>query len=140
MLRMVPATGRPAIARWSHRTGHAGPSPRLQPVTTPRPLPQRRFALAFWLAALLLAAQALGLAHRVLHAPGLAGEPALFGVHDHGDPECRLVDHACGDLVPPAAVALAVALPPPAAPAPLPAEPVRGHADAPYRARGPPQA
>lgn len=134
-----------ADARWRrHRPMEpsAGPSGghRLdwRPVGTALP-PQRRFALAFWLAALLLAAQALGLAHRVLHAPGLAGEPVLFGAHAHGDAECRLVDHACGDLALPAAPVLPPAQPAPAAPAALVAEAVHGRVTAPYLARGPPQ-
>lgn len=86
----------------------------------------------------LLLSQALGLAHRVLHAPGLkpAGE-ALFGQHDGGD--CRLFDQlAHGD-------ALAAALPalppaPPQAPpeAALPAGTGAVHA-ALYLARAPPR-
>lgn len=73
-------------------------------MTTPRHL-RHRLVLAWLLAAALLLAQSLGLAHQVLHAPGGAQDTALFGHHDGAD--CQLFDHlAHGD-------ALAAALPPP---------------------------
>ena len=97
--------------------------------TRQRSHPRRLQPLHAWLlAALLLAAQALGLAHRVAHAPGLPAAPAqatvfaVADVHAHADAEasahaqheagsadCRLIDqlaHAdalCGDAsLPPA--------------------------------------
>ena len=69
----------------------------------------------WWLVLLLLAAQALGLAHRVAHAPGLPGgalahvAAAAHASHEAGSAECRLVDqlaHAdalCGSMVLPPA-------------------------------------
>lgn len=98
-----------------------------------------RFAPAFWLAALLLCAQMLGLAHRVLHAPGLGGEPALFAGHHAGDADCRLVDHASGEpALPPA---LPVLPPPPtsAAPAAEPAAARPAGCTSAYLARAPPR-
>lgn len=69
-----------------------------------RALPILRLGWPLLLAALLLA-QALGLVHRVLHAPAgavvsahAADEAHGFG-HDAGDPQCRLYDQlAGGDL------------------------------------------
>jgi len=83
----------------------------------PRAQPALRAWHAWLLAALLLAALALGLAHRIEHAPGLraawalepvgaaaaaSADPApvddmaqalpVMGSHHAGDPECRLVD------------------------------------------------
>jgi len=79
------------------------------------PIPaRRRLTFAWLLAAVLLLAQGLGVAHRVLHAPGSAGGDALFGHHDRGD--CQLYDQLShGD-------ALAVALPllPPTLPQAVP--------------------
>lgn len=59
-----------------------------------------RRRLAWLLAGALLLAQALGLAHRVLHAPGAAlaasvaqaAAPGLFTDHAADSPECRLFD------------------------------------------------
>jgi hypothetical protein len=98
-------------------------------------------AFATALVAALLLAQALGLVHRVWHAPGLAGpEAAAFDGHAHDTPECRLIDqlaHADGlagaDFVP--------ALPP--RPAPLatpPRSPALAAQAAGALARGPPAA
>ena len=78
-------------------------------MTAPMP-PRRRLACAWLLAAALLLAQTLGLAHQVLHAPGvLSGDQgsALFGHHDGA--ECQLFDHLShGDML----VAAALPLPP----------------------------
>ena len=104
---------------------------------------------AWLLATLLLAAQAAGLAHRVLHAPGgptgagaAQGMSAASwgGTHEPGSADCRLVDQlAHADLLCGAAAALH--LPPPAAaavaavlPQALPARPVAA-----YLARAPPR-
>ena len=61
--------------------------------------------LAWALAGLLLLAQGLGLAHRVLHAPGLATPTAAWvDGHKAGSSDCVLVDLAtqadtlCGPL------------------------------------------
>ncbi len=100
---------------------------------------------AWLLAGLLLAAQALGLAHRVAHGGG-AGSPTAVsaktfaGHHEAGSAECRLVDQlAQGDLLCGSAPALALPLlvqaaVPPAHAAPLPAEPAGA-----YQARAPPR-
>lgn len=70
--------------------------------------PRRRLAFAWLLAAALLLAQTLGLAHQVLHAPGAlsgANESALFGHHDGA--ECQLFDHLShGDMLVAAALPL----------------------------------
>ena len=125
---------------------------------TPRLPPRRKSPVrrlqpvhAWWLVVLLLAAQALGLAHRVAHAPGLPGgalaqaaAAAFVAVpahasHEAGSAECRLIDQ----LAHADALCGSVGLPP----APLrtadtgqavnrPAQPV-GSAAA-YLARGPP--
>lgn len=53
----------------------------------------RRPDLAWLLAALLLTAQALGLAHHVRHAPGLAAGAAVWvDGHAADSADCRLVD------------------------------------------------
>lgn len=93
---------------------------------------------AWLLAALLLLAQGLGLAHRVLHAPGVTA--AWSQDHEAGGNECRLLDQlASADILCGSQVA-ASALPPPADAAPqwlrsAPAAP----ALAPYLARAPPR-
>jgi len=104
----------------------------------PRIPPHRRHAYAWLLVAALLFAQTLGLAHLVLHAPGVAGGDALFGQHDGND--CRLYDQlAHGD-------ALAVALPalPPVLPDSAPLAETRAGVEhacaAVYSARAPPRA
>ena len=108
---------------------------------------KRRFAMAPWqawlLAALLLAAQATGLAHRVAHG-GVGGahaaHQAFSASHDEGSAECRLVDqlaHAdalCGGDAP-ALPALAVRAAEPSRPATRPA----AGAPAAYLARAPPR-
>jgi hypothetical protein len=100
---------------------------------------------AWLLAALLLAAQALGLAHRVGHAPGL-GKAAVASAagwsadHKAGSGDCRLVDqlaHAdalCGPLLPATVAAPAHAAPQDVAQADGPAAAHRA-----ALARGPPQ-
>ncbi len=98
---------------------------------------------AVLLAVALLWAQALGLAHRVQHAPGTPAAAETGhddALHDHAPQsgECRLFDQlAAGDAAP-AAVAPVVAAPPPApVPAVQPA-PRAGLPAAGYRARAPP--
>lgn len=114
---------------------------------------RHRRTLAAWGVVALVFAQALGLAHRTLHAPALDSPVAsaaaaphgddhghgLFDGHAAGDAECRLLDqagHADGLLL--AAPAL-----PPHGPAPAPAAvPVRSAAPAfvaAYAARAPPR-
>jgi hypothetical protein len=89
-------------------------------------------------AALWLAAQALGLVHGVLHAPGVAAA-AWFDDHEHGDAQCRVVDQlAHADALGTAAAAAA------AAPAALPCPVLRvaqlgGTAPLVPSARGPPR-
>lgn len=100
--------------------------------------PRRRLAFAWLLAAALLFAQTLGLAHQVLHAPGQATDTALFGHHAGAD--CPLYDQlAHGD-----ALVAAPPLLPPALPAVVPAvavhDGVAAAFAAAYRARGPPRA
>lgn len=101
---------------------------------------------AWLLAGLLLAAQALGLAHRVAHAGGAGAAAVAVSAkafadgHEAGSAECRLVDQLTqGDLLCASALALvlpltvqvaapvALALPRPAAPAGA------------YQARAPPR-
>jgi len=116
----------------------------------PRPL------AAFVAVAALLLAQAFGLAHGVVHAPG-AGllaqaahdaddrdrdhdhDDGAFSQHDEGSAECRLIDQAGhGDAA--AAPAVAAGLPPAGRAAERiepPARIVKAGAQ-PYRARGPP--
>ena len=100
------------------------------------------FVHAWLLAALLLMAQGLGLAHRVVHAPlnAQAGVAAWPLDHDAGGADCRLVDqlaHAdalCGGVP-------AVAAPLPAADAAVALPPQQWAAGAPavYLARAPPR-
>ncbi len=74
---------------------------------------------AWLLATLLLAAQAAGLAHRVLHAPGMpagantaqaVSAASWGGKHLPGSSDCRLIDQAahadllCGAIIAPAAL------------------------------------
>lgn len=96
-----------------------------------------RLAFAWLLAAALLLAQTLGLAHQVLHAPGTTPDAALFGDHDRAD--CQLFDHlTLGD-------ALVAALPPalPDWPGVLPVAMLQAGIDhgcaAAYSARAPPR-
>ena len=100
---------------------------------------------AWLLAGLLLAAQALGLAHRVAHGGGAGTAPAVSAKafadgHEAGSAECRLIDQlAQGDLLCGDAPALPLPLfvqaaPPLAAPASLPALPAGA-----YQARAPPR-
>lgn len=100
---------------------------------------------AWLLAGLLLAAQALGFAHRVAHGggsatPAVSAVKAFAGGHEAGSAECRLIDQlAQGDLLCGAAPALPLPLfvqaaPPAAAPASLPAL-----AAGAYQARAPPR-
>ncbi|MBI5722163.1 MAG: hypothetical protein HZC37_31195 [Burkholderiales bacterium] len=109
----------------------------------------RRLVAAALLTLALLAAQVLGLAHRVAHGlpqAVLVGTvvqaegrgPALFDAHEQGGVECRLLDQAAH------ADALTAAPPPalpPRVPAPLPLAAgvclAAGAAHA-YLARGPP--
>ncbi len=78
-------------------------------MTRSRSGPRSKPLQAWLLALLLLAAQALGLAHRIQHAPGPGAAPAAAAVaaapaswadgHDAGGAECRLIDqlaHADG--------------------------------------------
>ncbi|MBK1689157.1 hypothetical protein [Rubrivivax gelatinosus] len=111
-----------------------------------RPAP---LGLAFVFVLALLAAQWLGLAHTVLHAPAPAqqhaephdhGLAALFAGHDEGGSDCRLYDQlAHAEPLPPALPVLDT----------LPAAPPRvaagnSHDGAasgtPYAARAPPRA
>ncbi len=99
---------------------------------------------ALLLAALLLAAQALGLAHRTLHHGAVdeaAHATAWLDGHDDGSSSCRLVDQlghadlalahaAAAPLLPPAACTVA-----PGVRQALPSTPAAG-----YKARGPPLA
>ena len=82
------------------------------PPRSPRWPPPRRLRVlhVWWLAALLLAAQALGLAHRVAHATGLPSAVAVQAAalaigsadapahgdagagHEAGSADCRLID------------------------------------------------
>lgn len=98
---------------------------------------------AWLLAALLLAAQAAGLAHRIAHAPGSSGTTAsswLVPDHEKGSPGCRLVDQLTQADVLCSGEAVIAALPQPQA------EPEAASAAfaprafaAPYDARGPPR-
>lgn len=105
-------------------------------------LRRHRPLAAFLAVTALLLAQALGLAHRVAHAPHAhAGTVAsAFDIqHDEGSAECRLVDQAAfGDAVTTPVVLAGL---PPAGPEPalgaLPAAVAKASAQ-PYRARGPP--
>lgn len=111
------------------------------------------------LAGLLLAAQALGLAHRIEHAPGHpAGQQAVLGLasvgaglHSHGEPaagehqagdaQCRLVDQLGHADALCAAAWDAPALGPVPGQAPSPAARVALLPQpAAYQARAPPQA
>lgn len=107
-----------------------------------RPHAGRGFAAL--LAFALLWAQALGLAHRVLHAPGVPLAIASAAGHDDGlrhapqSAECRLYDHlAAGDAVAVATPVDVVASLPAAAQAEPPARQA-GSSPPGYRARAPP--
>ncbi len=85
----------------------------------PSSLPRLNLVRACALAGLLLLAQALGLVHAVVHAPGLPApieDPQHAhhgGEHQASGDQCRLVDaHAAGDL---AGAASLAALPEPVA-------------------------
>lgn len=102
----------------------------------PLPTPRRRLALAWWLAAALLLAQTLGLAHHVLHTQAAAPDTALFGHHDRAD--CQFFDQlALGDALAPAPPALP-ALPPAVAPVVAVAAAATAVGTAAYQARAPP--
>lgn len=101
---------------------------------------------AWLLATLLLAAQAAGLAHRVLHAAGAPGGTsaaqavaAWGGSHQPGSADCRLIDqlaHAdllCGAAAAPATLPTATATVVAVLPQSLPARPAAA-----YLARAPP--
>lgn len=116
---------------------------RLRPFVSSRPLH------AWLLAALLLAAQALGLAHHIRHAPGLgaaattvaAAPPDWADGHAAGSAECRLVDQlAHADGLCDATWAAAPAAPASPAPAAVPTPAPRAGSAAAYRARAPPLA
>lgn len=130
-------------------------------MTRRRPLPGPTALQAWLLAALLLVAQGLGLAHRVAHAPGLGhGGATLAAVstsakghadgqakaswaagHEADSAECRLIDqlaHGDGLCSTPWAAAAAPQAGETRAAAPAPA-PRAGSASA-YFARAPPQA
>lgn len=99
---------------------------------------------AWWLAALLLLAQGLGLSHRIAHAPshGPAQVHASAWGHDHeaGSADCRLVDqlaHADALCAPPTA-ALPLVATAQTAVAPLPSSRPADTAAA-YLARAPPR-
>jgi hypothetical protein len=109
---------------------------------TQRPHVGRGFAALLALA--LLWAQALGLAHRVLHMPGAALAVASAAGHDDAlrhapqSAECRLFDQlAAGDGVVAASPTGVEALAPVAAPSEPRALPA-GSAPLGYRARAPP--
>lgn len=95
---------------------------------------------AFGLAAALLLAQALGLAHHVLHGGTPAHDDEHFAGHEAGDAQCRLIDALAGGDALPAAVT-AVADPPGAVAQPVFAGAARvaACAGAPYEARAPPR-
>lgn len=122
-----------------------------------RPNRSARRPLAWLLAGALLFAQALGMAHRVLHAESMghahrhevhalahAGThgtgvdgATLFG-HDEGTPDCRLFDHvASGDLLP-GGIDLATFDAPPGRSDGRPSWPVRATAETVFSARAPP--
>lgn len=101
---------------------------------------------AWLLATLLLAAQAAGLAHRVLHAPGATGATnaaqaaaAWGGSHEPGSADCRLIDqlaHAdllCGAAAASATLPKATATVVAALPQSVPVRPAAA-----YLARAPP--
>lgn len=113
---------------------------------------------AWLLAALLLAAQALGLAHRVEHAPGsqplhAAAHALVHGAGEHsasesgrsghqpGDADCRLVDQLGHADALCSAPVLAAAILPPAGQGVAPASRLAAMPPpAAYQARAPPQA
>lgn len=109
-------------------------------------LRRQRPLAAFMAVAALLLAQALGLAHRVAHAPHApdahdgTSATAFDAHHDEGSPECRLVDQAAfGDAV--TTPVVVAGLPPAGTVSVLGALSVavaRLHAQ-PYCARGPPR-
>lgn len=107
---------------------------------------RRRFTLrplhAWLLALLLLAAQAAGLSHRVVHAPGLApAHTAWADGHEQGQDDCRLVDQlAHADALCGAAQAPLALLPLAAAATPLRPQARPAGKAAAYLARGPPPA
>lgn len=71
-------------------------------------------AFAATLVAALLFVQALGLLHRVWHAPGLVEvQAAVFDGHHHDAPDCRLLDQLAQADVLTGAPALPVAHPQP---------------------------
>jgi len=100
---------------------------------------------AWLLAGLLLAAQALGLAHRVAHGGGagavtVSATQAFAGDHEAGSAECRLVDQlAQGDLLCGDAPLLALPLVVQAALPPAPAQSLPATPAAAYQARAPPR-
>jgi hypothetical protein len=79
-------------------------------------------AAAWWrvlaLAAVLVLAQAIGLAHQIAHAPGPqpAHDSALFGDHEAGGEQCCLLDSLLADPLPAAADAPVARAAPVAAP------------------------
>jgi hypothetical protein len=112
----------------------------------------RRQAAAFAAVLALLLTQALGLAHRVVHAPHSPvelqstaqqpGHPSLaaaFDQHDEGSAECRLIDQAGhGDAVAAPTLAPGQPVAPDSAPPPRPAAGFIAACTQPYSARGPP--
>lgn len=104
---------------------------------------------ALLLAAVLLAAQALGLAHGVAHgaasgaahsATTMPHEAGGFNGHAAGGTECGLFSQMLGQALLPQAGFLLPAPPAPAAAvAALPALPHRAHAGPAYLARAPPR-
>ncbi len=97
---------------------------------------------AWLLAALLLAAQAAGLAHRIAHAPGAGTTASSWLVPDHekGSPGCRLVDQLTqADVLCSGDVALAALPLPQAEPEAVPAAFAPRAFAALFDARGPPR-
>ena len=106
--------------------------------------------LRAWLLALVLvASQAAGLAHRIVHAPGgLAGKTAVAKTaglwsasHELGSADCRLIDQLAHADVLCAAPPAALPVLPPADTAPAPfTPPLLAVTATAYQARAPPQA
>ena len=116
-----------------------------------------RRPLAWMLACALLFAQALGLAHRVLHADapahahpeslrsaeddsshGVASGPSALFDHHEGAPDCRLFDQlASGDALP-CVPQLAAFDAPPSRAMGLPSWPAQAAITTAFQARGPP--
>lgn len=96
------------------------------------------FGHAWLLALLLLLAQGVGHAHRVLHAPGIQAGWAQN--HEAGGADCRLIDQlAHADVLCSGAASAPAVLPAVEAAAPLPPPQWAAGAPAAYLARAPPR-